>query len=94
MNGMECLMILSSTSVSLSVSLDIVDAFVSNPSDGLDGRCGVVCTQLLIDEGSRVTIISLDLCAQLHTNSWHFFHSQALPEPYGIGMPVNAYIIE
>ena len=32
---------LSSTSFSLAVSLlDIVDAFVSNPSDGLDvGRC-------------------------------------------------------
>ena len=63
MNGMECLMILSSTSVSLSVSLDIVDTFVSNPSDGLDvGRC-VVCVQLFIDEGSSVTIISLDLVA-------------------------------
>ena len=61
MNGMECLMILSSTSVSLSVSLDIVDAFVSNPSDGLDvGRCEELA-KLLIDEGSRVTIISLDL---------------------------------
>ena len=50
------------SSMGMSVScLDIVDAFVSNPSDGLDvGRC-VVCVQLVIDEGSRVTIISLDL---------------------------------
>ena len=61
MNGMECLMILSSTSVSLSVSLDIVDAFVSNPSDGLDCGWRIECAQLLIDEGSSVTIISLDL---------------------------------
>ena len=43
MNGMECLMILSSTSVSLLVSLDIVDAFVSNPSDSLDCGWSVVC---------------------------------------------------
>ena len=48
----------------MSVScLDIVDTFVSNPSDGLDVGCGVGCVQLVIDEGSRVTIISLDLVA-------------------------------
>ena len=48
----------------MSVScLDIVDTFVSNPSDGLDvGRCEEAA-QLLIDEGSSVTIISLDLVA-------------------------------
>ena len=52
------------SSMGMSVScLDIVDTFVSNPSDGLDvGRC-VVCVQLFIDEGSSVTIISLDLVA-------------------------------
>ena len=46
----------------MSVScLDIVDTFVSNPSDGLDvGRCEAFA-KLLIDEGSSVTIISLDL---------------------------------
>ena len=48
----------------MSVScLDIVDTFVSNPSDGLDvGGCEEAA-QLLIDEGSSVTIISLDLVA-------------------------------
>ena len=48
----------------MSVScLDIVDTFVSNPSDSLDvGRCEEAA-QLLIDEGTRVTIISLDLLA-------------------------------
>ena len=52
------------SSIGMSVScLDIVDTFVSNPSDGLDvGRC-VGCVQLLIDESSSVTIISLDLVA-------------------------------
>ena len=46
----------------MSVScLDIVDAFVSNPSDGLDVGSGEGSMQLFIDEGSRVTIISLDL---------------------------------
>ena len=46
----------------MSVScLDIVDTFVCDPSDGLDvGRCEEAA-QLLIDEGSSVTIISLDL---------------------------------
>ena len=52
------------SSMGMSVScLDIVDTFVSNPSDGLDvGRCEEAA-QLLIDEGTRVTIISLDLLA-------------------------------
>ena len=46
----------------MSVScLDIVDAFVSNPSDGLDVGSCVGCVQLLIDEASGVTLISLDL---------------------------------
>ena len=50
------------SSMGMSVScLDIVDTFVSNPSDGLDvGRCEELA-KLFIDEGSRVTIISLDL---------------------------------
>ena len=50
------------SSMGMSVScLDIVDTFVSNPSDGLDvGRCEAFA-KLLIDEGSSVTIISLDL---------------------------------
>ena len=83
------------SSMGMSVScLDIVDTFVSNPSDGLDGGCGVVRAQLLIDEGSSVTIISLDLCTQLLANVRHFFHGQALPIPYGVGMPVNAHVIE
>ena len=79
----------------MSVScLDIVDAFVCNPSDGLDvGRCKEA-TKLFIDKGSRVTIISLDLLTQLLANRWHFFHGQALPKPYGVGMPVNAHVIE
>ena len=50
------------SSMGMSVScLDIVDTFVCDPSDGLDvGRCEELA-KLLIDEGSRVTVISLDL---------------------------------
>ena len=79
----------------MSVScLDIVYAFVSNPCNGLDVGGVVIFAKLLIDKGSRVTIISLDLLTQLLANGWDFFHSQALPEPYGVGMPVNAHVIE